>query len=54
MYMRALFSYTTVAGSNDPSSITNALDAPLESALIDASLSGAFSSAAATTMNMAA
>jgi hypothetical protein len=42
-----------VAGSNDPSSIANTLDAPLESALIDASLGGAPSGTTMTTMNIA-
>ncbi|MGY4298295.1 hypothetical protein ACVWXN_006390 [Bradyrhizobium sp. i1.4.4] len=54
MYIRASFSYTAIAGSNDPSSITSTLDEPLEAALRDAWLSGALSATAATTMNMAA
>jgi hypothetical protein len=51
--IRAVFSYTFVSGSNDPSSITNTLDAPLESALMHAWLGGASSRTTRTTMNIA-
>ena len=53
MNNRALFSYTAVAGSNDPSSITSTLDAPLGSALDTSWCGGASSRTTMTTMNMA-
>jgi len=53
MNIRALFSYTPRPESNDPSSIPSTLDAPFESALMDAVSRGAPSGTTMATRNMA-